>query len=235
MTDATIIVPTRHEADNAPVLAARASLCLAGSGLDAELLFVDDSDDHTPTVLADLAERYGPVGVLHRSAGERRGGLAGAVLAGIAATDSEVVAVMDGDLQHPPELLGALIAPVLGGDADIAIATRYAGGGAAGGLAGPGRRLVSRASRRAVGLVLPRLRSISDPLGGYFAMRRSVVDGAALQPDGFKILLEVLAGGSWERTVEVPYSFAPRHAGTSNASVETGWRFVRQLGRLAGA
>jgi dolichol-phosphate mannosyltransferase len=92
---------------------------------------------------------------------------------------------------------------------------------------------VSQATRHAVHTALPRLRSVSDPLSGFFALRREVLDGVDLDVDGFKILLELLAWGRWDTVVEVPFVFAPRAAGTSKASLGTGARFARQLLRLA--
>jgi len=57
------------------------------------------------------------------------------------------------------------------------------------GLAGPVRRIVSHSCRVLVRMLFPSIRTVHDPLGGLFAMHESVIDGAALDPEGFKILL----------------------------------------------
>ncbi|MHB8465559.1 MAG: glycosyltransferase [Acidimicrobiales bacterium] len=230
MRDVTVIVPTRHEAGNVTVLAhAVASL------LDPwtwQIVFVDDSDDSTVDVLRDLAARDRRIRVIHRSPGDRDGGLSGAVLRGVASTHSRFVAVMDADLQHPPEVLPSLLAPLGAGSADIVVATRYRDGGSPGGLAGPGRRAVSAGARSVVRALFPPLRAVSDPLGGFFAFDRAGIADAELRPEGFKILLEVLVRGQWGAVTEVPYAFAPRIDGQSKASLREGMRFARHLGRL---
>jgi dolichol-phosphate mannosyltransferase len=74
---------------------------------------------------------------------------------------------------------------------------------------------------------------LEDPLSGLFALRRSVVEGAPLRPDGYKILLEVAARGNWRTAANVPYTFAERYAGNSNAGLREGLVFLRHLTRLA--
>ena len=232
MPDVSVIVPTRHESATAPTVARRATAAMQAGDIDGEVLFVDDSDDATPQVLADLSADHPEVGLLHRPAGSRPGGLAGAVLEGFAAADSSVLAVMDGDLQHPPEVLADLVRPVLDGDADLAVASRFIGGGRADGLDGPVRVLVSRAAAAAARLAVRRARPVRDPLSGFFAVRRDALAGVEPGADGFKILLEVLAQGQWQRVVEVPFTFEARPAGASKASLAVGTRYLRQLRRL---
>lgn len=227
----SLVVPTRNEADNIGPLVARAQQTLTTLDVPWEIVFVDDSDDNTPEI-ARQQPAEAPVRVLHRTQLERTDGLSGAVLRGIEVAQGEIVVVMDGDLQHPPEMLDALVAPLLEHRADIVVATRYRGEGRADGLRGWWRRFVSQSALKVVHVALPRTRPISDPLGGFFAFRRDVVDGVELKPVGFKILLEILVRGRWLRATEVPYTFASRTGGTSKASAREGFRFLRHLVRL---
>lgn len=227
-----MVVPTRHERGNVTPLAARVADALRPTGLAWQLLFVDDSDDDTPALLADIAARRSEVDVLHRLADARHGGLSGAVLAGLGASASRWVAVMDGDLQHPPEVLAALLEPLRSGRSDLVVASRHAPGGSPGGLAGPWREFVSGAARRAAWAVFPRARRVSDPLGGFFAFDRAIVADVPLRPHGFKILLEVIVRGRWSRLAEVPYCFAARTDGRSKAGLREGLRFARHMGQL---
>ena len=105
-------------------------------------------------------------------------------------------------------------------------------GGSAAGLDGRGRGLTSRAARLAARLLLARARSVEDPLSGFFAVRRDVVDGAPLQARGFKILLEILVVGRWRRAVEVPLHMEPRAGGESKAGIREGLAYGAQLVRL---
>lgn len=230
----TVIVPTRNEAANLRALLQRTSRAL-GNDVAWELLVVDDSDDETPDVARALGEETDRVRLLHRPAGQRTDGLSGAVLDGFATARGEVIVVMDADLQHPPEVLPELVTPVIEGRADIVVASRYCAGAtpdAGAGLDGPWRRAVSRAARWPVYAVRPRLRGVTDPLGGFFALRREVLTDVHLAPTGFKVLLEVLARGHARRVVEVPYRFAEREAGDSKANLKQGVQFGRHLLRL---
>ncbi len=232
--DLTVIVPTKNEAPNVAPLVARTRAALEPLGLHWELVFVDDSDDLTPRRVVE-AEREGhPVRLVHRLPDARAGGMSGAVLAGFEhARDSEILAVMDGDLQHPPEMLTALVEAVHRGEADVAVASRFVpSGGGTEGLEGPWRRLVSRCSRSSVRLLFGRLRGVADPLAGFFALRRDVIDGVELRPEGFKILLEVLVRGTWCTIVEIPCTLAPRQEGSSKASLDHGLAFGRHVARL---
>jgi dolichol-phosphate mannosyltransferase len=225
----TVIVPTRNEASNVAPLLARVAAAL--DGCTAEVLFVDDSDDETPAEVERVASSSVlPVRLLHRQPGERSGGLGGAVQAGLAASAATWVVVMDGDLQHPPETIPTLLAAGIGDDLDVVVASRYEGNGAADGLSSPFRHFVSRGATIAARTLFPRiLANVSDPMSGFFAVRRDVVDPAALKPKGFKILLEILARSSARRVAEVPFTFADRVGGESKASGREALRYFRQL------
>jgi glycosyltransferase involved in cell wall biosynthesis len=230
--DVTVIVPTRNEAANVRPLVSRVRASLEPTGIAWEILFVDDSDDETVPAIAAIAEHDQRIRIHHRAAEQRLGGLAGAVVEGFERSSGRVLAVMDGDLQHPPEVLPALVSPLFDERADLVIATRYAAGGSAAGLEGGARATVSRMARALTRLAFPRARAVSDPLGGYFAVPRAAVEGVDLHPEGFKILLEVLVRGRWSRVAEVPYEFSARHGGMSKATFKEGKRFIRHVLRL---
>jgi polyisoprenyl-phosphate glycosyltransferase len=102
------VVPTRNESGNVSLLVSR--LAAALEGLDAQVIFVDDSDDGTPhEITAAARESSVPVRLHHRQGPERTGGLGGAVVAGLRLVESPWAVVMDGDLQHPPELLAQML------------------------------------------------------------------------------------------------------------------------------
>jgi glycosyltransferase involved in cell wall biosynthesis len=229
--EVSVVVPTRNERQNVGPLMARLSEALPTG--QAEVIFVDDSTDDTPDVIAAVAETATlPVLTLHRGPGERAGGLGGAVVAGLRLAVGRVVVVMDGDLQHPPETIPELIRPIELGEADIVVASRYREDGGAGGLATRSRASVSRLATTLTKLVFPRrLQEISDPMSGFFAVRLAAVDIDSLRPVGFKILLEAVA--RCRLTVaEVGFTFAPRYSGESKASFSEGIRFAGHLTRL---
>src|SRR5690606_24936464 len=112
---------------------------------------------------------------------------------GLAEARHDVCIVMDGDLQHPPELIRALLSRFAEGDADVVAASRYIGGGDSAGLGTAVRYGVSKAATAVTkAMFLRRLWRSTDPMTGFFLVDRSRVDVSALKPQGFKILLEIL-------------------------------------------
>jgi dolichol-phosphate mannosyltransferase len=224
---ATIVVPTFNEGGNVEELVTRLAEVVPS---DTEILFVDDSTDDTPEVIAKMIERAPiTVGMIHRL--DPHGGLAGAVTLGIAAARGEHVLVMDGDLQHPPELVPLLLDGL--DQVDMVVASRYVGDGNAGGLSSLWRRWVSSSSTLLAQACFPRRvgRVCSDPMTGFFAFRRDAVDLTRLRPRGFKILLEILARHDLE-VREVPFTFGERFAGESKANWRNGVHFLYQLASL---
>lgn len=224
----SVIVPTRNEAPNVEDLIRRTAA--ACDGLAAELVFVDDSTDQTPEVITRVASGSKlPVRVIKRRT--PGGGLSGAVADGIASSQAEFCVVMHGDLQHPPEVIPALMAEFEGSGADVVVASRSQSG-KTDGAAGWFRGGVSLGARRLTQSLFPlKLRGCSDPLSGFFAIRRATVNQAVLRPSGFKILLEILARHRLQ-VREVPFIRERRTAGRSKAGLGTGLSFVRQLGEL---
>jgi len=228
----SVVVPTRNEAGNVEALLDRLGPALAGT--PAEVTFVDDSDDDTPDLVRSRIGRLNPrVRLLHRPPGQRAGGLGTAVLAGLREARGEWVVVMDGDLQHPPELVTQLAD--FGGrtGADVVVASRHVQGGNSSGLSGVGRLAVSGAATRLAKAAFPvRLRGISDPMSGFFAVRRVALDLDGLRPDGFKILMEILVRTPGLVTAEIGFEFQDRLAGESKTSLAEGLRFGRHVSRL---
>lgn len=225
----TIVVPTFNERDNVAELVERTAAALAGR--DVEILFIDDSTDETAAEVERVAaDATVPVRVIHRIA--NTGGLGGAVVVGLTEARGDVCIVMDGDLQHPPELLPTMLDRFSQGDADVVAASRYVGGGDSAGLGTAVRFGVSRASTWLTKAMFPRrLASATDPMTGFFLVDRGRLDLASLRPQGFKILLEILARTD-VRIAEVPMEFSERRNGTSKASLRQGATFIAHLARL---
>lgn len=227
--DLSIVVPTFNESPNIAELVHR--IAIATAGLEREILFVDDSTDDTPAEIERVAATSGlPVRLIHRSA--PTAGLGGAVVEGLRSAHSDLCVVMDGDLQHPPEVIPEMVRMHRRTGADVVAASRYTGGGHATGLADAVRTAVSRGATLLTKAMFPlRLRDSTDPMTGFFLVDRSRLDVDRLRPRGFKILLEILARGDMS-VAEVPFDFAERSAGDSKASFRQGMRFLAQLSVL---
>jgi dolichol-phosphate mannosyltransferase len=222
----SIIVPTINEAGNLEPLTAR--IAAAMGELSYEILVIDDgSKDGTTEVCRELSHRH-PLTLHVRPAPVA--GLSGAVLYGFARAQGDILVVMDADLQHPPEALPTLIAPVLSGDADFVIGSRRAPGGGIGRQWGAGRRLNSAIGRW---LAVPLVGAVRDPLSGFFALRRDTLGQAShLDALGYKIGLELLCKCPVRQVAEVPIDFGVRRVGRSKLTIRQQINYLRHLARL---
>ncbi len=144
-----------------------------------------------------------------------RRGLAGACIEGMLSSSATYVAVMDADLQHDERILPQMLAKLQAGACDLVAASRYVEGGSAQSFSG-GRGRISRLATRLTQRILDT--SLSDPMSGFFMLRREVVEEMAsdLTPEGFKILLDIVStAGKSLRVAELPYQFRSRHRGAS--------------------
>ena len=222
----SIVVPTLNEVENVDELL-RQIFALDDAGGPFEVVVVDDasSDGTVERVLAWAETR--PVRLVQRQ-GAR--GLASAVIAGARAARADVVVVMDADLSHPVRVIPALVQPVRDQLAGVAIGSRRVPGGST-----PGWPLRRRfASRFASALAWP-ISAARDPLSGFFATRRGELLALGDAPQGFKILLELLAnGGSRLLVTEVPIVFVDRAYGQSKLGLGTARQYLRRLAVLLG-
>ncbi len=221
----SIVVPTYNESENVGNLVNQIDYALRG--IDYEVIFVDDSTDDTPQAIEKVIAENPKVRMEHR---ETEKGLATAVLKGFSLAGGDYIAVMDADLQHPPAILRSMYA-VMETGVDFCVPSRFIPGGSDGGL-GPYRKLVSGVARYIGKIALPSLRKITDPTSGLFMFRRSVIEGADLQPIGWKIMVEVLAMGTYKSVVEIPYKFQARPAGESKLSSKVTIEYLKQVAQL---
>ncbi|HQY89968.1 glycosyltransferase family 2 protein [Caldilinea sp.] len=227
----SVIVPTKNESANIKVLLQRIEA--AAASCISEVIFVDDSTDDTPAVIRELADAFPFAVRLVARPPERRNGLGRAVVEGIRAATAEWICVMDSDLQHPPEAIPQLVAKARSANSTLVVASRMAAGGSTAGLS-PARRLISytlAATTRV--LFSQRLRQVTDPLTGFFLVQRSALNPDLLNPEGFKILLEILVRTPHLQISEAPFVFGERHGGASKANGQEMVRLFRQTLKLA--
>jgi len=209
----TVVVPTFNERANVRKLIRLVEAALGQTRW--QVIFVDDdSPDGTAAEVKAVAAVDPRVQCLHRVG---RRGLAGAVIEGIMASAAPFVAVMDGDLQHDETLLPAMLDALRTGGADLAVGSRYCGGpGADASALGARREAGSRLANWLGRQVLKA--DLSDPMSGFFMVRRSVVEVVAqrLSTSGFKVLFDIVASQDRPlKIVELPYTFRAREAGDS--------------------
>ena len=221
-TSVTVVVPTRNESENVVEFLKRLP------DVVTRVIFVDDSDDDTPQEVDRSRHLIEPIRIdlVHRPPGHRSGGLAGAVTRGFGEVNEGWICVIDGDLQHPPEVIASLVERTSRGDVDLVVACRS--GDEAWEAMSPTRRVLSALAGRAARLAFRRLPT-ADPMSGFFVVSHERLDITRLRADGFKILLEVLVTHPEFRVAEVPYVFAKRSSGSSKGNIHEGLRYGRHL------
>ena len=194
-----------------------------------EIIIADDnSPDKTWKTALKLTDKYPQLKVMRR---ESERGLATAVIRGWQVSRGEVLGVIDGDLQHPPEKLKLLWGQIIQG-ADLAVASRNVEGGGVSEWSLL-RRFLSRGAQ-IVGLILlpGTLSRLSDPMSGYFLVRRDTLINRIFNPSGYKILLEVVARGKIRWIAEVGYIFQERKLGASKVTFKQYFQYLHHLLRL---
>jgi dolichol-phosphate mannosyltransferase len=221
----TLVIPTFNERDNVPVLLER--LFIALDGIAWEVIFVDDdSPDGTSDVVRTLARRRPNVRCLHRIG---RRGLASACIEGIMSSAAPYVAIMDADLQHDESLLPKMVQALRDEHLDIVIASRFAGGGDFTSMSNLRARMSGIANRLAKLVVKA---DLTDPMSGFFMLRRSVFDAAVrrLSAQGFKILVDVFASSPKPLTFkEFGFRFRERLHGKSKFDTFVAFEYLQLL------
>ena len=191
-----------------------------------EIIVVDDSaDDRTAQVVRSRAWTNPDIRLIRR---EGAGGLASAAIAGWDAARGEFLAIMDGDGQHDPRLVGRMASRMAGAPVDVAVASRYMAGGGSG-LEGY-RHWLSRAGVNVSGLLLG-LR-LADPMSGCFVMTRAWYQSVRprLSGLGFKILIDVVASDRRRpRLLQIPTALRPRAGGVSKLDLRVIFDLVALL------
>lgn len=229
-----IVLPTLNERENIAPLIKRIEAALGPYGWEV-LVVDDDSADGTADEARQLSLTDPRLRVIQRIG---RRGLASAAIEGFCATAAPYVAVMDADHQHDPALLKEMLASVRAGEAEVAVASRFAAGASTADWKRPDRERLSgianSLARRLTGVEL------SDPMSGYFLL--STATARRLVPNlsgiGFKILLDLLATATPPLTVkDFPMNFSARRAGESKLDRAVAFEFLvglydKWLGRI---
>lgn len=216
--EVTIVLATINERENLT--------CLLGqirslAGPEPELVIIDDGSlDGTREVILSAAQMDPRVRYVFNGAPRT---IVGAHLQGIALSSTEYIIFMDSDLQHPADLIPPILNRLKQGY-DVVVASRYKLGGSSG-TRSPLRGLISRVATVMARLAVQNARGLSDPVSGFFGVRREIfgpLDGALR---GFETLLFVLAAADNPKVAEIPYCF--RERGKGDSKVLRGWTFVR--------
>ncbi len=196
----SMLVPARDEADNLPEFIRQCAAALPALGVAFEVIVVNDgSRDRSAEVLARLQEQHPFLRVVtHR----QQRGIADALRSAGEAAEGDVFVFYPADLQYRPEDVGALVTPILAGDADIVTGTKQ----------GKYEKafvssVYNTLCRWLFGVRVTDLNSVK-------AYRREVMMSVPMRPDWHRFMV-VIAAADGYRLTSTPVPVYPRHAGVS--------------------
>jgi dolichol-phosphate mannosyltransferase len=229
----SVIIPTYNERGNIGLLLSRLFPLLPPG---SEMIIVDDSSpDGTAQGVEVLSKKLKSIRLLSRPG---KSGLTSAVCDGVAQSKGDWILVMDADLSHPPESVPSLI-----GKAGLGKVIRAEGGQAhdanhdgcdlvIGSRASVEhwplrRKIISKGadmlSRMLLGV------KVSDPLSGYFLLRKSIFVKTKFRTKGYKLLLNIIYDNPGIKISQASYAFRDRHAGKTKLGMMEMLRFVQDI------
>jgi glycosyltransferase involved in cell wall biosynthesis len=213
----SIVIPAHNERPTIERVVRSSATAIPG----AEVIVVDDgSTDGTHEAAADAGAR-----VIRLDPNQGKGA---ALRRGIAVAKGEILVFIDGDGQDSPFEIPLLVG-AFEPDVDLVLGSRFLGNFRPGAITQmnlAGTRFITFLVNRMFGC------RVTDPLAGFRAVRRSILERVELKAEGYDIevdlLLRVLRAGG--RVVEVPASRSARPFGTSDlSSLRDGIRIARRI------
>ena len=227
----SIIVPTYNESQN--IVRMLDSIAETLSPYKASEIIV--VDDNSPDGTAEMAKSHAKIISTKKKIRieiiSRNGkfGLSSAIVKGVQSATGDFLVIMDGDFSHPPQVIPSIIQALQDSNYDIVVASRYVKGGSIIGWPFK-RRLVSKGATKIAryGLGI----DVMDPVSGFFAFRRDIINGLKFDAIGYKMLLEILVKTKGARVKEIPYTFTNRRRGTSKLDANVMFNYLRAVMRL---
>jgi dolichol-phosphate mannosyltransferase len=226
--DISVIIPTYNESQNILSILKSVEENLPKE-LSSEIIVVDDnSPDRTGQIVDNYIKNNfnNSIKIIHRK--EKRG-LSSAIIEGVQKSLGKLIVVMDSDFSHPPEVINRIIEEFNQFNYDIVIASRYVKGSII--RQWPYKRMIIskvaiKISKSSLGI------NVSDPLSGFFAFKRDIIDGINFDAIGYKMLLEMLVKIKGARVKEIPYTFTDRKLGTSKLNLKTMTDYIKSVWKL---
>lgn len=229
----SIIIPTYNESQN--ILSILKSLTdYMPKKISTQTIIIDDnSPDGTGKIVEDYIKNFkkitnNTIDIIHRTT---KTGLSSAIFNGIQKATGETIIVMDADHSHPPQIIPKMIESLKKSHCDIVIASRYVKGGQIKDWT-RSRKLISKIATKLAKSFLNVEQK--DPMSGFFAFKKSILNNLKFDLIGYKILLEMLVKTKDVKILEIPYTFTNRKIGQSKLDskiildyLKTVWKLYR--------
>jgi len=227
----SIIIPTYNESQNIINILKSIGSNLPKNLLTQAIIVDDNSPDGTGKIVEDYLKNLKKMAnytieVIHRKA---KDGLGSAILNGIQHAKGDTIVVMDSDFSHPPQIIPKLIDSIKKYQFDIAVASRYIKGGNIQGWSLK-RKIMSKfatlIAKKGLGI------TTKDPMSGFFAFKKNILNGLNIDAIGYKILLEILVKTKNVTITEIPYTFQDRELGFSKLNLKIILDYYKSVWKL---
>ena len=227
----SILIPTYNESKNIIDILKSIGEHLPKNILTQTIVIDDNSPDGTGNLVEEYIKNVkkiagNTIDVIHRKAKQ---GLSSAILNGIQNATGDTIIVMDSDFSHPPSIIPKMIDVLKQSQCDIVIASRYITGGGIQGWSLK-RKLISKVATKIAkkGLGVKQ----RDPMSGFFAFKRNIINGLKFDAIGYKMLLEILVKTKGATVKEIPYTFTDRKFGSSKLGFSTIIDYAKAVWKL---
>ena len=229
-TQLSIIIPTYNESKNIIKLI-KSIFDAIPENIKTQAIVVDDnSPDQTAKIVEDYFKDFKKlagqtIDVLNR---KTKNGLSSAILDGISHAKGDTIVVMDADLSHPPQIIPKML-EMIKSHCDIVVASRYISGGHIKDWTIK-RKIMSKTATKLAQKIL----SIenSDPMSGFFAFKKNILNGLKFDALGYKILMEILVKTKGVTIKEIPYTFSNRNEGGSKLDNKVIFDYLKSIWKL---
>lgn len=227
----SIIIPTYNESKNILNILKSIKENIP-QNISAEAIVVDDnSPDGTGKIVDEYlrtiknATNY-TIDIIHR---KTKSGLSSAILNGIENAKGETILVMDSDFSHPPQIIPKMIEALKKSHSDIVVASRYVSGGGIKKWSLKRKflsKFANKIAKKFLGI------KINDPMSGYFAFQRGIINELNFDAIGYKMLTEILVKTKGAKVKEIPYTFTDRTEGKSKLDLKIILDYLRSVWKL---
>jgi dolichol-phosphate mannosyltransferase len=220
----SVVIPTYNESENILGLISEIEKNLPSSHFTEIIIVDDNSPDGTGKLVENYIKeekaknekenssnvRNYRVKIVHRTA---KNGLIPAILDGVKKSSGKYVLIMDADFSHPPEVIPKMMREVALNPNSIIIGSRFIEGGKVVGW--PQRRKILSMGASSLARLGLNVKRVKDPMSGFFALPRELIQNISIDTKGYKILLEILVKNKEIAIKEIPYTFTDRQSGKS--------------------
>jgi glycosyltransferase involved in cell wall biosynthesis len=221
MVEVSVIIPSLNEAKTIGTCIQKIKTVFTEHGIDGEIIVVDSSQDDTPQIASALGARV---------VTPDKSGYGYAYLYGFEHAEGKFVVVGDGDNTYDFLELPRFLGPLVNGEADMVIGSRFKGEIKKGAMPWAHRHLGNPALTKVLNWYFKA--SISDAHCGFRAIRKDALERMRLRSHGMEFASEMVMEAVRRklRIIEVPVTYYPRDSGTSKLnSFSDGWRHLKLM------